>query len=70
MKQQIPKNPDKINPSDVYELNYWTSKFTLTAEELKDIIKDLGTSVKAMETYLRLLRNGLVKNDLSPNTGG
>jgi hypothetical protein len=68
MEQQVPKNPNKINPSDVYELNYWTSKFKLTADELREIVKDLGTSAKAMEAYLRLLRNGLIKNDFSASS--
>lgn len=61
MKQKIPHSTDKINPKDADELHYWSRRFTIPMEELKDIMQDLGTSVRAMEAYLHLFRRGLIK---------
>jgi hypothetical protein len=43
---------DLINPSEYYELEYWSKKFGVTPEKLKSAIKAVGSSAKAVEAYL------------------
>jgi len=44
---------DKINVNEGYELRYWSEKFGISHEELKEAVKAAGTSVKAVEAYLK-----------------
>lgn len=41
-----------------YELEYWCSKFGVTAEKLKQAIAKVGISVDDVESYLR--KNGSI----------
>jgi hypothetical protein len=52
-KQNI-GNPDrdKINVNEDYELQYWTKRFGVSSDELKEAVKEVGTSAKAVEEYL------------------
>ncbi|MEO6632285.1 MAG: DUF3606 domain-containing protein [Mucilaginibacter sp.] len=47
-------SPDRnlINTNENYEVEYWSKKFGVTAEELKSAIKAVGSSAKAVEAYL------------------
>jgi hypothetical protein len=42
----------RINVNEDYELRYWTEKFGVSAEELREAVKKHGTSPEAV-------RNGL-----------
>jgi hypothetical protein len=43
---------DRINVNEDYELQYWSEKFGVTHDELKNAVKAAGTTVKAVQAYL------------------
>ena len=43
---------DRINVNEDYELQYWAKKFNKSNDEIKDAVKAVGTSAKAVEEYL------------------
>jgi len=47
--------PDRsrINTGEDYEVKYWATTFAVSAEELIDAVKAVGTSPSAVETYLQ-----------------
>ena len=47
-------NPDRnlINTSEDYEVQYWSQKFKVSAEELKEAVKAVGNSADAVGKYL------------------
>jgi len=44
---------DKINVNEDYELQYWSEKFSVSHQELKDAVKSAGTSVEKVKGYLK-----------------
>jgi hypothetical protein len=45
---------DRINTSEDYEVRYWAEKFGVSHEELKQAVKDSGSSsAKTVEEYLK-----------------
>ncbi|MDF2434151.1 MAG: hypothetical protein JWP44_3782 [Mucilaginibacter sp.] len=45
---------DKINIQENYEVEYWTKKFGIDREELKKAVSAAGTSVEAVQKYLKI----------------
>jgi hypothetical protein len=43
---------DRINVNEDYELQYWTEKFGVSTDRLKEAVETVGTSVKAVQEYL------------------
>lgn len=43
---------DRINVNEDYELQYWSEKFNVSRDILKDAVKAVGTSVKEVQEYL------------------
>ena len=43
---------DLINISENYEVEYWSKKFGVTAEQLKAAVKAVGNSAEAVKTRL------------------
>jgi hypothetical protein len=43
---------DLINTSENYEVEYWSKKFGVSAEELKAAVKAVGNSVAAVRKKL------------------
>ena len=43
---------DLINTSENYEVEYWSKKFGVTAEQLKAAVKAVGNSAEAVKTRL------------------
>jgi len=43
---------DRINVNENYEVEYWTKKFNISADKLREAVKAAGTSAKAVETWL------------------
>ena len=43
----------KINVHEKYELDYWSKKFRVTPDELRDTVKRVGTSLEAIERELQ-----------------
>ncbi|TWI97577.1 uncharacterized protein DUF3606 [Mucilaginibacter frigoritolerans] len=46
-------NKDEIDVSSPAELRYWADKFEVTNVKLKAAVNATGSSVKAVEAYLR-----------------
>jgi len=44
---------DRINVNEEYELQYWSEKFSVSHQELKDAVKSAGTSVEKVKAYLK-----------------
>jgi predicted DNA-binding protein YlxM (UPF0122 family) len=44
---------DRINVNEDYELQYWSEKFGVSDDEIKDAVKAVGTSVNDVEEYLK-----------------
>ncbi|AMP98067.1 hypothetical protein AY601_1140 [Pedobacter cryoconitis] len=51
-------NPDKdrINVKESYELEYWSKKFKVTPDQLKQAVKSAGTSAIEVEKLLKKLK--------------
>jgi hypothetical protein len=47
-------NYDRINPAEVYEMEYWSKKFGVTYEQLKSAIRAVGNSTAAVEKQLKI----------------
>ena len=47
--------PDRtrINVNEDYELQDWSKKFKVTAEELKKAVKQVGTNAQDVEAFLK-----------------
>ncbi|MES2267695.1 MAG: DUF3606 domain-containing protein [Bacteroidota bacterium] len=43
---------DRINVNEDYELQFWSEKFNISRDELKEAVKAAGTSVKDVQEYL------------------
>ena len=43
----------KINVHEKYELDYWSKKFRVTPDELRDAVKRVGTALEAIERELQ-----------------
>ena len=44
---------DRISLSEDYEINDWSKKFGVSAEELKRAVKEVGSMAKDVEAYLK-----------------
>ena len=48
-----PADRSRINVNESYELSYWTKRFNCSAEELRAVVKAVGTSADAVENYMK-----------------
>ena len=48
-----PQDATRINVNEEYELRYWTKRFGVTEERLKEIVKRVGPSVSAVEAEVK-----------------
>ena len=42
-----------INPEQKHEVQYWTSKFNVSEEKLREATKAVGNSAEKVEQYLK-----------------
>jgi hypothetical protein len=47
-----PQDPRQINIHEPYEVEYWTKKWKITPDQLKNAVKIVGTSTKMVAAYL------------------
>lgn len=52
LKRKGPEDPKKINVNQYYELLYWSKKFGVTIEELKEAVEAVGPMVSDVKEYL------------------
>ncbi len=43
----------RINLSEDYEVRYWTDKFGVSKAQLEEAVREVGSSVEAVEAELR-----------------
>lgn len=48
-----PQDRSRINTSEDYELDYWTAKFGVSRDELRNAVDQVGSSAEAVEEYLQ-----------------
>ena len=48
-----PEDPLKINLNQFWEINYWTKKFGITVDKLKQAVKAKGVMVVDVEAWLK-----------------
>lgn len=48
-----PQDASKISLSEDYEVSYWTQKFGVSADELRDAVKAVGNGAAAVEKHLK-----------------
>lgn len=44
---------DRINVNEDYELQYWSNKFNVNVDQIRDAVKSVGTMSKDVEAYLK-----------------
>jgi len=53
-KQQVGSpDRDRINVQEPYEVQYWTKKFGVSAEQLRAAVSAVGPTSKAVESHLK-----------------
>ncbi|WP_163396424.1 DUF3606 domain-containing protein [Flavobacterium limi] len=53
-KSKTGKSDDsRINVNESYELQYWSEKFNITAEELKEAVREAGSLAADVEKHLK-----------------
>ncbi|RZJ92687.1 MAG: DUF3606 domain-containing protein [Chryseobacterium sp.] len=53
-KAKTGKSDDlRINVNESYELQYWSEKFKITEEELRQAVSEAGAMATDVETYLK-----------------
>lgn len=47
-----PQDPTKINVHEDWEVRYWSQKWNVTPEQLKQAVREVGVYTKAVATRL------------------
>ena len=48
-----PQDRSRINPEQKHELQYWTNKFGVSEDKLREATKEVGNSAEKVEEYLK-----------------
>lgn len=48
-----PQDASKVNVNEDWEVSYWTRKFGVTADELKQAVKQVGTSADKLGEHFK-----------------
>ena len=48
-----PQDASRVNVNESWELQYWTQRLGVTAEQLRTAVKAVGPMVKDVETQLK-----------------
>ena len=52
LTKKEPQDGSKVNVHEAWELEYWCKKFNVTAQQLKDAVAAVGTSVQKVKQHL------------------
>jgi hypothetical protein len=52
LQDRGPQDRNRINVNEEWELRYWTKELNLSPDELREAVKQAGTSVKAVREHL------------------
>jgi len=53
LKQKGSQDRSRINTNEDYEVRYWSKKFGVSADQLKEAVKKVGNSAEAVEKELK-----------------
>jgi hypothetical protein len=53
LTKKIPQDSSKVNVNEAWEVKYWCEKFGCTEARLKEAVRAVGVSAKAVEAYLK-----------------
>lgn len=53
-----PQDRSRINVEEEWELRYWSEKFGVTADQLREAVHQVGTSVDDVTAYLQTPATG------------
>lgn len=48
-----PQDASRVNVNEDYELQYWTERFNVSRDELREAVKQAGPSVTALEEFFK-----------------
>ncbi|HEY0489190.1 MAG TPA: DUF3606 domain-containing protein [Telluria sp.] len=48
-----PQDASKVNVNEDWEVSYWTRKFGVTADQLKQAVKQVGTSADKLGQHFK-----------------
>lgn len=51
--QRRPQDSSRINVNEPYELRYWSEKFGISADELREAVRKFGTGVEKVRENLK-----------------
>lgn len=52
LSEKRPQDATKVNVNESWELEYWSKKFGVTKDQLKNAVKAVGVSAAAVKKYL------------------
>jgi len=52
LSKKRPQDATKVNVNESWELEYWSKKFSVTKDQLKNAVKAVGVSSAAVQKYL------------------
>jgi hypothetical protein len=52
LKIRQPQDPKQVNTHETWEVDYWSKKFGVTPEKLKQAVKAVGTQVTKVQQHL------------------
>ncbi len=52
LKDRGPQDRSRINVNESWELQYWTEELGVSEDQLRDAVKNAGTSVEAVRKQL------------------
>jgi len=50
---RAPQDASRISLSEDYEMDYWTGKFGVSREKLREAVDAVGNSARAVEQHLK-----------------
>ena len=56
--KQGPRDPSRINVKESGELRYWSDKFGVSPEDLKQMVREVGDRVEDVERRLGAMAGG------------
>lgn len=52
LEKRTPHDVSRININEDWQLEYWSNKFRVSKQELREIVKKVGTTVFAVRQYI------------------
>ena len=53
LKDKGPQDRSRVNVNEQWELRYWSEKFNVSHDRLKEAVKNVGVSAAKVQEYLK-----------------